>query len=50
MACSKFSLPPAKRAGGDPDACSWQLQAVESDIQAGRLPEASSMLTAPSFL
>ncbi len=44
MAGSKFSLPPVKRAGGDPEARSRQLQAVESDIQAGRLTEAASML------
>ncbi len=44
MAGSKFSLPPIKRTGGDPEARSRQLQAVESDIEAGRLSEAASML------
>ncbi len=44
MAGSKFSLPRTKRAGGDPEARNRQLQAVESDIQAGRLPEAASLL------
>ncbi|MEO7255211.1 MAG: methyltransferase [Casimicrobium sp.] len=44
MAGSKFSLPPIKRTGGDPEARSRQLQAVEADIQAGRLEEAASML------
>ncbi len=33
-----------KRAGADPEARNRQLQAVESDIQAGRLPEAASLL------
>ena len=44
MAGSKFSLPPIKRVGGDPEARNRQLQAVESDIEAGRLSEAASML------
>ena len=44
MAGSKFSLPPVKRAGGDPEARNRQLQAVESDIQAGRLSEAATTL------
>ena len=44
MAGSKFSLPPIKRTGGDPEARNRQLQAVESDIEAGRLSEAASTL------
>ena len=44
MAGSKFSLPPVNRAGGDPEARNRQLLAVESDIQAGRLSEAATML------
>lgn len=44
MAGSKFSLPPVKRPGGDAEARNQQLLAVESDIQAGRLAEAASML------
>ncbi len=44
MAGSKFSLPPAKRAGDDFEARGRQLLAVEADIEAGRLAEAASML------
>lgn len=44
MAGSKFSLPPIKRPGSDAEARSRQLAAVESDIQAGRLSEAASLL------
>ena len=44
MAGSKFSLPPAKPVGGDPEARNRQLLAVEADIQAGRLSEAAAML------
>ena len=44
MAGSKFSLPPVKRPDGDAEARDRQLLAVESDIQAGRLAEAASML------
>ena len=47
MAGSKFSLPPTKRAiGADPEVLNRQLQAIEADIQAGRLPDAASMLNA----
>lgn len=45
MAVSKFSLPLIKRAGADAEARSRQLQAVEADIQAGRLADAASLLT-----
>ena len=44
MAGSKFSLPPIKQTGGDPEARNRQLLAVESDIQAGRLSEAAMLL------
>lgn len=44
MAGSKFSLPPIKRPGSDAEARTRQLAAVESDVQAGRLPEAAALL------
>ena len=44
MAGSKFSLPPAKRAGSDVEARNRQLLAVEADVQAGRLSEAAALL------
>ena len=44
MAGSKFSLPPAKRAGDNFEASGRQLLAVEADIEAGRLSDAAAML------